>query len=174
MARTYAGLNLCKSPLSWNKISDASVIETLAADPSTVQGDQSAEKAKTFTAPTKEIETAVAMSTKKLTIEYPVNSNVLDNDAKSLIDREFVSIAKQFSGSRIRIEGNTDDTGSDAVNIPLSKARAQSVADYLVKEYGFDRNRFIVIGNGSKRAKADGVTGANQAYRTTDFELINE
>ena len=174
MARTYAGLNLCKSPLSWNKISDASVIEALAADPSTVQGDQSAEKAKTFTAPTKEIETAVAMSTKKLTIEYPVNSNVLDNDAKSLIDREFVSIAKQFSGSRIRIEGNTDDTGSDAVNIPLSKARAQSVADYLVKEYGFDRNRFIVIGNGSKRAKADGVTGANQAYRTTDFELINE
>lgn len=174
MARTYAGLNLCKSPLSWNKVSNSSIIEELMADPSSVQGDQTAEKAKTFTAPTKEIETAVAMSTKKLTIEYPTNSNVLDNDAKSLIDREFVSIAKQFSGSRIRIEGNTDDTGSDAVNIPLSKARAQAVADYLIKEYGFDKNRFIIVGNGSKKAKADGVTGANQNYRTTDFELINE
>lgn len=174
MARTYAGLNLCKSPLSWNKVSNSSIIEELMADPSSVQGDQTAEKAKTFTAPTKEIETAVAMSTKKLTIEYPTNSNVLDNNAKSLIDREFVSIAKQFSGSRIRIEGNTDDTGSDAVNIPLSKARAQAVADYLIKVYGFDKNRFIIVGNGSKKAKADGVTSANQNYRTTDFELINE
>lgn len=174
MARTYAGLNLCKSPLSWNKVSNSSIIEELMADPSSVQGDQTAEKAKTFTAPTKEIETAVAMSTKKLTIEYPTNGNALDNNAKSLIDREFVSIAKQFSGSRIRIEGNTDDTGSDAVNIPLSKARAQAVADYLIKEYGFDKNRFIIVGNGSKKAKADGVTGANQNYRTTDFELINE
>lgn len=174
MARTYAGLNLCKSPLSWNKVFNSSIIEELMADPSSVQGDQTAEKAKTFTAPTKEIETAAAMSTKKLTIEYPTNSNVLDNNAKSLIDREFVSIAKQFSGSRIRIEGNTDDTGSDAVNIPLSKARAQAVADYLIKEYGFDKNRFIIVGNGSKKAKADGVTSANQNYRTTDFELINE
>ena len=174
MARTYSGLNLCKSPLSWNKVSDSSVIEELSSDPSNISGDQTAEKTKTFTAPTKEVETAAAMSTKKLTIEYPVNSSILDNDAKSLIDREFVNIAKQFSGSRVRIEGNTDDTGSDAVNVPLSKSRAQSVADYLVKEYGFDSNRFIVVGNGSKKAKAAGVTGANQAYRTTDFELINE
>lgn len=174
MARTYSGLNLCKSPLSWNKVSDSSIIEELVADPSGVSGDQSPEKAKTFTAPTKEVETAVAMSTKKLTIEYPVNSSVLDNDAKSLIDREFVGIAKQFSGSRVRIEGNTDATGSDAINIPLSKSRAQSVADYLIKEYGFDRNRFIVVGNGSRKAKEAGVIGDNQAYRTTDFELINE
>jgi NitT/TauT family transport system substrate-binding protein len=144
------------------------------ADPSAISGDQTAEKARTFTAPTKEIETAAAMSTKKVTIEYPTGSNVLDNDAKAVIDREFVSIAKQFSGSRIRIEGNTDDTGSDAVNVPLSKARAQAVADYLVREYGFDKNRFIIVGNGSSKAKAAGVTGANQNYRTTDFELINE
>ena len=173
MARTYSRLGLCQSPLSWNKVSDSSFIEDLIAEGS-VKGDQTAEEQKTFTAPTKDLETAQEMSTKKLSIVYPTNSSVLDNNAKALIDREFVSIAKQFSGSRIRIEGNTDDTGSDAVNIPLSKSRAQAAADYLVKEYGFDRNRFIVIGNGSKKAKAAGVTGSNEAYRTTDFELINE
>ena len=173
MARTYAKLNIVKSPLSWNKVSDTSIIEELSED-GTVKGDQSAEAFKTFTAPTKELETAQEMSVKKLSIEFPVGSSILDNNAKSLIDREFVSIAKQFSGARIRIEGNTDATGSDDINIPLSKARAQSVANYLVNEYGFDRNRFIVIGNGSKKAKADGVVGANHAYRTTDFELINE
>lgn len=173
MARTYSRLGLCQSPLSWNKVSDSSFIEELI-DEGSVKGDQRAEEQKTFTAPTKELETAQEMSSKKLSIVYPTNSSTLDNNAKALIDREFVSIAKQFSGSRIRIEGNTDDTGSDAVNIPLSKSRAQAAADYLVKEYGFDRNRFIVIGNGSKKAKADGVTGSNEAYRTTDFELINE
>ena len=174
MARTYSGLGLCKSPVSWKKISDSSIIEALMSNGDLVQGKQDAEAAKTFTAPTKEMETTAQIATKKLTIEYPTGSNVLDNDAKSLIDREFVGIAKQFSGARIRIEGNTDDTGSDDVNIPLSKRRAQSVADYLSREYGFDPNRFIIVGNGSKKAKTAGVKGANQAYRTTDFELIGE
>lgn len=173
MARTYSKLGICQSPLSWNKVSDTSLIEELIAE-GNVPGDQKAEGARTFTAPTKELETAQEISTKKLSIEFAMGSSTLDNDAKSLIDREFVSIAKQFAGARIRIEGNTDATGSDAINVPLSKARAQAAADYLSKEYGFDKNRFIVIGNGSKKARAAGVTGDNQAYRTTDFELINE
>lgn len=173
MARTYAKLDLVKSPLSWNKVSDISLIEELIAE-GNVKGNQAAESAKTFSAPTAELETAQEMSVKKLSIEYPTNSAVIDNNAKSLIDREFVGIAKQFAGSRIRIEGNTDDTGSDIVNIPLSKQRAQAVADYLIKEYGFDKNRFIVVGNGSQKAKMAGAKGANAAYRTTDFELINE
>lgn len=114
------------------------------------------------------------MSNKKLTIEYPVNGDLLDNDAKALIDREFVSIAKQFSGARVRIEGNTDNTGNAAYNVELSKRRAQSVANYLIKEYGFDTNRFIIVGNGPKKAVEDGVSGSNQSYRTTDFQLVNE
>ena len=91
-----------------------------------------------------------------------------------MIDREFVDIAKQFSGARIRIEGNTDNTGSDAVNRPLSKRRAEAVKNYLVSEYGFDPNRFVVVGNGSAHAIAAGSTGADQRYRTTDFQLIAE
>lgn len=114
------------------------------------------------------------MSNKKLTIEYPVNGDLLDNNAKALIDREFVSIAKQFSGARVRIEGNTDNTGNAAYNVELSKRRAQSVANYLIKEYGFDTNRFIIVGNGPKKAVEDGVSGSNQSYRITDFQLVNE
>jgi NitT/TauT family transport system substrate-binding protein len=174
MSRTYEGLNLCKRPLSWRKASEPAIIEMLLDDPSVVKGNQNAEKAKTFTAPTKEMETTASMSTKKLTIEFPVNSDILDNNAKALIDREFVSIAKEFSGARIRIEGNTDNTGNAQYNIVLSKRRAQSVANYLVKEYGFDSNRFIIVGNGSEKAIKDGVVGSNQNYRTTDFELVNE
>ena len=140
----------------------------------TVKGVQTAQTGKTFTAPTKEMETVQEMSTKKLSIEFATGSSVIDNNAKSLIDCEFAGIAKQFAGSRIRIEGNTDATGSDALNVELSKARAQSAANYLIQEYGFDANRFIIVGNGSKKANAAGAKGANAAYRTTDFELINE
>ena len=174
MSRTYEGLNLCKRPVSWRKASDLSIIEALTDNPSEVKGNQNAEKQKTFTAPTKEMETVASMSTKKLTIEFPVNGDILDNNAKALIDREFVSIAKEFSGARIRIEGNTDNTGNANYNVELSKRRAQAVANYLVKEYGFDGNRFIIVGNGSKKAIKDGVVGSNQNYRTTDFQLVNE
>lgn len=174
MARTYEGLNLCKRPLAWRKVSNSDIIEGLMSTPNEVKGEQSAESTKTFSAPTKEVENKETISDKKLTIEFATNSDILDNDAKSLIDREFVSIAKQFAGARVKIVGNTDNTGNAAYNVELSKRRAQSVANYLIKEYGFDKNRFIIIGNGSKKAIEDGVQGANQQYRTTDFQLVSE
>lgn len=174
MSRTYEGLNLCKRPLSWRKASELSIIESLIDDPTLVKGNQNAEKAKEFTAPTEELDKLVTISTKKLTIEFPVNSDILDNNAKALIDREFVGIAKEFSGTRIRIEGNTDNTGSVSYNIELSRRRAQSVANYLIKEYGFDKNRFIVVGNGPSNAIRDNVVGSNQSYRTTDFQLVTD
>ena len=90
------------------------------------------------------------------------------------IDREFVNIAKTFASARIRIEGNTDATGSNSINKPLSQKRAQAVANYLIKEYRFDPNRFIVVGNGSSKAVEDGVAGESEFYRRTDFELVEE
>lgn len=174
MARTYEGLGLCKRPLAWRKVSNSDIIESLMSNPESIKGEQSAETVKVFTAPTKETENKETISNKKLTIEYATNSDILDYNAKSLIDREFVSIAKQFAGARVKIVGNTDNTGNAAYNIELSKRRAQSVANYLIKEYGFDSNRFIIVGNGSKKAIEDGISGANQQYRTTDFQLVSE
>lgn len=174
MSRTYEGLGLCKKPMNWRKVSDTSIIESLYDAPESVEGNQEAEAKATFTAPNKEAEQAQSISDKKVTIEYPTNSAVLDNSARSIIDREFVSIAKQFAGARIRIVGNTDNTGNYEHNVALSKERAQSVANYLIKEYGFDPNRFVIIGNGPKRAIEDKVDGANQNYRTTDFQLVAE
>lgn len=175
MARVYSGLGKVKAPLSWSKVSDTSIIEGLLSDyGSLVKGDQKAESTKTFTKVTEDMETKAAISNKKVTIDFPSGSDLLDGNAKALIDREFVGIAKEFSGARIRIEGNTDNTGSDAINKPLSKRRAQAVANYLIKEYDFDPNRFVIVGNGSSHAISAGSTGADQNYRTTDFQLISE
>ena len=171
MSRVYESLNLTKKPLSWRRVSYPGIVEILEKS-NDVKGNQGAEIGTAFTKASKEVETQAAISNKKVTINFGVNSSNLSNDAKMTIDQEFVNIAKQFSGARIRVEGNTDNTGDYNANVTLSKRRAQSVVDYLIKEYGFDRNRFIVTGNGPKHAVKDGVSGSSVNYRTTDFQLI--
>ncbi|MCL1936825.1 MAG: OmpA family protein [Candidatus Azobacteroides sp.] len=173
MARIYEGIGLTSKPVSWRKSSDTSVLEALIAS-NRLDNDQSAERAKTFAAPAPEDIKKEAVSNKIIVIEFASNSALLDNDAKAVIDSEIAPIAKQFSATRMRIQGNTDNTGSDAVNKALSLRRAQSVADYLAKEYGFDKNRFIVVGNGSEKAIKAGSTGNDRNYRITEFQLLSE
>jgi len=173
MSRIYTELSLVSNPVSWRKASDPSIIEKLYSKGS-VKGNQEAEKDRHFTPAPKEIENKPAISNKKVTINFGTNSALLDGTARTIIDREFVNIAKQFSNTRIRVEGNTDNTGDKQYNVKLSYDRANSVVNYLVKEYGFDRNRFIIVGNGPKHAIDDGVTGSSENYRSTDFQLITE
>lgn len=175
MARTYEQLGLCKKPLGWRKISYTDIIESLAQNADNVKGNQTAESGAKFKETIEsESESKVAISDKKVTIEYAVNSDILDNSAQSIIDKEFAGIAKQFAGAKIRIVGNTDNTGNYDYNVALSKRRAQAVANYLINEYNFDKNRFIIVGNGPKRAVEDNVIGDNKFYRTTDFQLITD
>ena len=100
---------------------------------------------------------------------------VLDENAKFIVDREMVEIAKAFANSRIRVEGNTDDVGSAATNLALSRKRAQAVVDYLVTVHSMNRNRFVVIGNGPNKPVSNNDTEEGKAKnRRTDFELISE
>lgn len=54
-----------------------------------------------------------------------------------------------YPNTRIRVEGHTDKTGSDAYNLQLSQRRAQAVRDILV-QYGVAGSRIEVVGMGSK------------------------
>lgn len=174
MSRVYEGLGLTKSPLPWRKVSNTSIIEALMENKEQVEGNQEAEGSVKFTTPTKELETTEAISTKTVTIQFDNNSATLSNDARALIDREFGTLAKQFRDARVRVEGNTDAVGNPEYNKKLSQHRAQAVVDYLVSEYGFDPNRFVVVGNGQKRAVQDGVSGSNAEYRVTNFQFLSE
>ncbi len=169
MSVVYSDLGLAKNSVAWRSVSNTSVVEAV-----TLVTGQEAETSATFTPVTAEVKTKAAISNKKVTINFPTNSSTLSDDATATIDKEFVNIAKTFSNARIRIEGNTDAPGDKDYNKSLSLKRAQAVANYLAKEYKFDTNRFIVIGNGSKKALADGVTESSESYRRTDFELVEE
>ena len=91
------------------------------------------------------MKTKEALSTKRLSINFRTAEYALDENAKQLIDLQFIPISKAFSNARIRIEGNTDNVGSVATNITLSEKRAHSVADYLIQEHGMPANRLIII-----------------------------
>ncbi len=116
---------------------------------------------------------AEAIATKRISINFATGVSTLDDLAKGIIDEEFVPIAKAFGNARVRIEGNTDNVGSLASNIALSKKRAQAVAAYLTREYNMDPDRFIIVGNGPNKPVANNSSESGRALnRRTDFEIV--
>ena len=62
-----------------------------------------------------------------------------------------VPMIENNGSAYFEISGNTDTTGSRRTNMRLSQERAQSVLDYLVKQWEFPRERFKVEGYGPDR-----------------------
>ena len=156
---------------SWRIIGNASLI-TANNDMKTMQG-QEPEGQKAFSEVTEKDKTKLAISTKRVSINFPSGKYTIDENMKTIIDLQFLDIAKSFANARIRIEGNTDNTGSRAANLKISRQRAQAVADYLINEHSFDKNRFIIVGNGPDKPVASNATSKGKAKnRRTDFELI--
>lgn len=156
---------------SWRLVGNPSIINSISLSGT----EHAAEGKKEFTEVTDNLKEKKAISTKRVTIQFRSGSSELDDNMKRIIDLEFLDIAKSFSNARIRIEGNTDNVGSRATNIALSKKRAQTVADYLISEHSFDRNRFIIVGNGPDKPVAANTNDEGRAKnRRTDFELIPE
>jgi NitT/TauT family transport system substrate-binding protein len=170
MSGEYQKIKKVENPLMWREVSDAVLVKA-----STLTGNgQLAEVSKKFTPAGSDVKERKAYSTKKVTINFPSGSYALTGEAKAKINREYSEIAKTNGGARIRVEGNTDNSGNPNFNQTLSYNRAKAVAEYLTNQFGFDFNRFIVIGNGSKHAIDAGSKGDDENYRTTDFGLIKE
>ena len=173
MANEYAKLKYIDDrPPSWRLISNP-IIEEVDLSGAGYEAEAQKKFVKVADDKAKEKE---AIATKKLKIQFPSGSYKLDDNGKNLIDATFIDIAKAFSNAQIRIEGNTDNVGSRATNIALSKKRAQAVADYLISEHGMPTERFIVIGNGPDKpvTGCEGNEGASckGKNRRTEFELV--
>ncbi len=173
MSQVYADLGYIEGRTpAWREIANSSLVRSTNL---TGTGHE-AEGQKAFTEVTnQEGAGKEAIATKRVSISFRTGEFRLDENAKYIIDREFVEIAKAFANARIRIEGNTDNVGSRQTNIALSQKRAEAVRDYLVADHGMPRNRFIVIGNGPDKPVGtnDDETGRAK-NRRTDFELVRE
>jgi NitT/TauT family transport system substrate-binding protein len=79
-----------------------------------------------------------------------------------------------FGSTVLRIEGNTDNTGSATGNMTLSERRAVSVKNYIVKNFpNIPPTRFQTIGRGQTNPVAENTTEAGrQQNRRTDIKVI--
>ena len=176
MAVKYQELGYANLPVGWAKVADESLVEALSADKSLAVSEQAPDGPAKFTPATETEKTVAASGSKVVSIQFPTGSYQLDEDAKAIIDRQVTNLAQGFAGAKIRIEGNTDNTGNAVLNKKLSLDRANAVRNYLVKEYKFDENKFIVIGNGQSKPTPGCEDNADEACksknRRTDFEFI--
>jgi outer membrane protein OmpA-like peptidoglycan-associated protein len=69
---------------------------------------------------------------------------------------------KSQDDKKVLIEGHTDSRGSDATNQALSKARADSVASFLISN-GVPQDRVTTAGLGPSRPVADNATPEGRA-----------
>jgi NitT/TauT family transport system substrate-binding protein len=135
-----------------------------------------AEGQKTF-APVSAAEgrTATAVATKRVSISFRSGEYQLDENSKYIIDKEFLPIAQAFANARVRVEGNTDNTGNREGNLSLSQRRAASVVDYMVRQHGMPKSRFLTYGNGPDKPVAPNTDEDGKSKnRRTDFELLPE
>ncbi|MFT3790441.1 MAG: OmpA family protein [Rudaea sp.] len=91
------------------------------------------------------------------TINFASGSAEIDEAGKKLLD----AIASCLTGP-YEIDGHTDSSGDDEINLPLSKQRADAVRDYLAGK-GVDAANLTTEGFGAERPIADNATEEGRA-----------
>jgi len=117
------------------------------------------------TAGTGTVVTQTADNQLKLSIPNDISFDTGRADIKAnlrpILD-QFAQGLSQQPSMEVRIVGHTDNTGSDAVNNPLSVNRAQSARDYLVAR-GVSSARIAIDGRGSREPIADNGSADGRA-----------
>jgi len=90
---------------------------------------------------------------------FDVGRSSIKSDMRPVLDQFAQGLDPSM---HVRIVGHTDNTGSDAVNNPLSLDRAQSVRDYLAGR-GVSANRVDVSGRGANDPVVSNNTEAGRA-----------
>lgn len=87
-----------------------------------------------------------------LSFEFPVNSAVIPNSAYSSLDKAAQALTATGSDNFVfRIEGHTDSSGGNKINIPLSKKRADAVKKYFVTNFNIKPGRLVTEGYGDSQ-----------------------
>jgi outer membrane protein OmpA-like peptidoglycan-associated protein len=94
-------------------------------------------------------------------ISFDTNRAEIKPNLRPILD-QFASGLSTQPNTEVRIVGHTDNTGSDAVNDPLSLQRAESARQYLSAR-GVDPRRVVVAGRGEREPIADNTSDAGRA-----------
>ena len=94
----------------------------------------------------------------------PESMTVIDNVA---------SVLRRHPDWRIRIDGHTDNVGSEADNLRLSQQRADAVRAELARRVGDDGSRLTVAGYGAAQPREPNTTLSGRA-RNRRVELVRQ
>jgi outer membrane protein OmpA-like peptidoglycan-associated protein len=113
-------------------------------------------------------------------ILFATNKADLNATSKASLT-QFAEVLKENRDMDIAIIGHTDNTGSDAVNNPLSKNRAQSVSKFLKSQGVASAQIKTIDGQGSTNPVADNSTAEGrkqnrrvEVYMYASEKMINE
>ena len=108
-------------------------------------------------------------------ILFATNKADLNATSKASLT-QFAEVLKENRDMDIAIIGHTDNTGSDAVNNPLSKNRAQSVSKFLKSQGVASAQIKTIDGQGSTNPVADNSTaeGRKQNRRVEVYMYASE
>jgi outer membrane protein OmpA-like peptidoglycan-associated protein len=85
-------------------------------------------------------------ATFKSDVFFDLNSAIVKTGGLSELDR-VANVLKQYPQTMIRVEGHTDQTGSEQYNQQLSERRANAVKNALTQK-GIDSTRITAVGMG--------------------------
>jgi len=128
----------------------------------------------TFTETQREVASQTAPQvTKPVTVSFPTGAAALNKRAEKTIDEEMVPFIENNGSAYFEVSGNTDSTGARDNNMRLSQQRAQSVVDYLVKQWDFPAERFKVVGHGPDRPICDEGNPGGENLTLEDCRATN-
>ncbi len=104
-------------------------------------------------------------------IAYQTEGSGLTAAAKAELGAVAAAI-KACPDAKVTVIGHTDNTGDDSVNVPLSRNRAKSVADYLVSQ-GVPAGSVTAEGAGASRPVAGNATADGRAQNRRTEIIVN-
>jgi outer membrane protein OmpA-like peptidoglycan-associated protein len=106
-------------------------------------------------------------------ITFPINSAEIQPQFRTTLDQVAQTLAS-YPSTMIDVYGHTDPSGGDAINIPLSQRRAQSVASYL-SQRGVQSERVATQGFGSSQplpGNDNSSEAERQANRRVEIRIV--
>lgn len=106
-------------------------------------------------------------------IRFQFGSHKINKNSSRIALNKLLSYMNFYGDKAIRIEGHTDNVGSEAGNQTFSEKRANSVKKWLEKK-GIDSGRILTKGYGQSRPIATNETEEGRAQnRRTEIRVLN-
>ena len=102
-------------------------------------------------------------------ITFNVNKTDIKPESYGTLN-DIATVLRENPSVKVKIVGHTDSDGDDALNLDLSKRRAESVMNELSSRFGIDASRMQAEGAGESNPAAPNDTPSNKAMnRRVEF-----